>query len=78
MSNNLNKLGGRLVYLELAGLNGNVFNLFAKFSQAARRQGFSREEVQAVLDEARTSDYDHALRVLIANTTSQEPYYEEE
>lgn len=77
MSNSLNKLGGRLVYLVLAGLDGNVFNLFGHFTQAARRQGFTRDQVQAVLNEAKKKDYDYALAVLMANTTSELPDEEE-
>ena len=56
--------------LQLEGLNGNAFNLLAYFRQAARRQGWSSDEVQAVIDEATKADYYHLLATLLNNTES--------
>lgn len=58
------------VKLQLEGLNGNAFNLLAHFRQAARRQGWSSDEVQAVIDEATMADYYHLLATLLDNTES--------
>ena len=58
------------VKLELVGLDGNAFNLMGKFSQAARRQGWSKAEIDEVLKDARSGDYDHLLQVLLVNTRS--------
>lgn len=61
---------GLNVKLELAGLDGNCFILLGEFQKAARRQGFTKEEIQKVIDEAKSSDYDHLLGVLIDNCVS--------
>ena len=58
------------VKLQLEGLNGNAFNLLAHFRQAAWRQGWSSDEVQAVIDEATKADYYHLLATLLDNTES--------
>ena len=55
------------VRLDLAGLDGNAFNLLGKFSKQARREGWSDEEREAVLADAKMGDYDHLLQVLQAH-----------
>ena len=66
------------VKLDLVGLDGNAFFLMGAFSKAAKRQGWSAEEIKAVLDDARSGDYDHLLQVLIAHTEEAEDQCEEE
>lgn len=56
------------VQLDLVGLDGNAFALMGAFQRAARRQGWTPEEIKTVLDECMTGDYDHLLATLIANT----------
>lgn len=52
------------VDLNLVGLNGNAFNLMAAFKQQARREDWSKDEIDAVLDEAKSGDYNHLLTTL--------------
>jgi hypothetical protein len=56
------------VKLNLVGLDGNAFSLMAAFRQAARRQGWTQDEIQQVLDDAMSGDYNHLLRGLIKHT----------
>lgn len=58
----------KTVELDLVGLNSNAFFLMGAFSKAARRQGWNSEEIDLVLDECRSSDYDHLLQTLICHT----------
>ena len=58
----------KTVELDLVGLNSNAFYLMGAFSKAASRQGWSSEEINLVLDECRSSDYDHLLQTLICHT----------
>ena len=60
----------RKVRLELVGLDRNAYSLMGAFKQAARRQGFTAEEIKGVLDECMSGDYDHLLRTLMDNTES--------
>lgn len=60
----------KLVELELVGLDGNAFSLMGAFSKAARRQGTPKEEIDLVLEECMSGDYDNLLRVLMSNTTN--------
>jgi len=56
------------VKLTLVGLDGNAFSLMGAFSKAARRQGWAKDEIEKVLDECQSGDYDHLLQTLMANT----------
>jgi len=56
------------VKLNLVGLDGNAFNLLGHFRRAAQREGWTKDEIDAVLREATRADYDHLLRTLIEHT----------
>lgn len=56
------------VSMNLVGLDGNAFALMGEFQKNARRQGWEREEIEKVLDECISGDYNHLLRVLMAHT----------
>lgn len=54
------------IKLDLTGLNGNAFALMGAFQKQARREGWTPEEIKAVLDEAKSHDYDY-LRFVLSN-----------
>jgi hypothetical protein len=56
------------VILKLEGLDGNAFNLIGTFRLAAKRQGWSQEEISAVCAEATAGNYDHLLQTLVKYT----------
>lgn len=56
------------VKLDLVGLDGNAFNLLGQFQRAARKQGWSQQEIDGVIAQATSSNYDHLLQVLIEHT----------
>ena len=53
------------VKLQLVGLDGNAFSLMGAFQQQARKEKWTQEEINAVLDDCKSSDYDHLLCVLM-------------
>lgn len=53
------------IKLQLVGLDGNAFVLMGAFSRQAKKEGWTREEINAVLDDAKSGDYDNLLRVLM-------------
>lgn len=63
------------ITLELVGLDGNAFSLMGAFSRQARREGWTQDEINTVLDDARSGNYDHLLQVLIAHCESPEQEY---
>jgi len=71
-----NLVNGKMVKLQLVGLDGNAFYLMGAFSQAARRQGWTKEEIDKILTECKSSDYDHLLVTLMNHCEDPEPDYE--
>jgi hypothetical protein len=63
-----NLVEGKTVVLTLVGLDGNAFSLMGAFSQAARQQGWTKNEIDIVLNECMKGDYNHLLRTLIVHT----------
>lgn len=66
------------VKLELVGLNGNAFCLMGAFSAQAKREGWTRDEIDAVLTECKKSDYDHLVSTLAEHCEEPDEDYEDE
>jgi predicted protein tyrosine phosphatase len=64
------------VCMNLVGLDGNAFALMGAFSKEAKRQGWDSDEIQMVIDECKSGDYDHLLFTLIQFT--EEGYMKED
>lgn len=54
------------VKLKLAGLDGNAFLLMGAFAQQARREKWTQPEIDEVLKECRSADYEHLLATLLS------------
>lgn len=67
MTNKLNKT----VKMQLVGLDGNAFGLMGAFRKEARHQGWTQEEIQVVIDECMSGDYNHLLNTLMEYTTEE-------
>jgi len=57
------------VKMKLVGLDGNAFSLMGAFSSNARKQGWSKEEINVVIQECMSGDYNHLLVTLMEHTT---------
>jgi hypothetical protein len=55
------------IRLRLVGLDGNAFFLMGAFARQARKEGWTKAEIDAVLNEAKSRDYDHLLCTLSAH-----------
>ena len=53
------------IKLNLVGLDGNAFALMGAFQRQARKEGWTPDEIDAVLEECREGNYDHLLQTLI-------------
>ena len=60
------------VTIELVGLDGNAFSVMSAWSRAARKQGWTKEEIDTVLGEAKSGDYDNLLSVIIEHSEDPE------
>ena len=55
------------VRLTLVGLDGNAFALLGAFRRAARKQGWTDEEISAVSEKAKSGDYNNLVATLAEN-----------
>lgn len=55
------------VKMSLVGRDGNAFSIMAAFQSNARKQGWSQEEIDAVILEATSGDYNHLLQTIMRN-----------
>lgn len=60
------------VKLTLVGLDGNAFSILGAFQRAAKRQGWTREEISEVRKEAMSGDYDHLLCTIMDHCDDEE------
>jgi len=71
-----------LVELQLVGLDGNAFSLIGAFKSAAKEQGTPKAEIDAVIAECTSGDYNHLLYTLTENTfdpfEDEDEYYDDE
>lgn len=56
------------VKLQLVGLDGNAFYIMGTWKNAARRQGWNHEEIELVLNDAMSGDYNHLLQTIVKYT----------
>lgn len=64
----MKKIVNKTVTLNLVGLDSNAFVLLGHFSKAAREQGWSQQEIDLVLEQCQSEDYNHLLQVLALHT----------
>jgi hypothetical protein len=59
------QLVNKKVKLNLVGIDGNAFSIMGAFKAKARREKWTHEEIDAVLKEAMSGDYDHLLATIM-------------
>ena len=60
------------VKMNLVGLDGNAFVLMGVFSRNAKRQGWTKEEIDVVLQKCMSGDYNNLLSTLMDNTEEED------
>ena len=51
--------------LELTGLDGNAFSILGRARIAAKDDGWPKEDIEAVMNEATSGDYDHLFQTIM-------------
>jgi len=54
----------KTVELKLVGLDGNAYSLMGAFQTQARREGWTKDEINEVLNDCMSSDYNHLVATL--------------
>ncbi len=66
-------LVNKKVQLNLVGVDGNAFVIMATFSQQAKKEGWTKQEIALVLEEAQSKDYNHLLLTILNHCNDDEP-----
>lgn len=53
------------IKLDLVGLDSNAFSLMGAFSRQARKEGWTKEEIETVITKCQSGDYDTLLCTLM-------------
>lgn len=61
----MKKVIDKTVNLDLVGVDGNAFMIMGVFQRQARREGWTDDEINAVLSEAKSDDYNHLLATIM-------------
>jgi hypothetical protein len=54
------------INLILVGIDGNAYSIMGAFQKQARKEGWKKEEIESVLNEAMSSDYNHLLQTIMS------------
>jgi len=57
------------ITMKLVGLDGNAFSVMGAFSRQAKREGWEQKEIDLVLNEAMSGDYNHLLATIMEHCT---------
>lgn len=71
----MKKVIDKTVNLNLIGVNGNAFMIMGVFRKQAKKEGWTPEEIEDVMTEAKSGDYNHLLATIENHC---EPINEEE
>lgn len=53
------------VQFDIANCDGNAFALIGGWKRAARREGWSEDDIKGVIVEATSGDYDHLVQTIM-------------
>lgn len=54
----------KTVNLDLTTIDSNIFAIMGAFSRQARREKWTQQEIDTVLEEAKSGDYNHAIATI--------------
>lgn len=57
----MKKIVNKTVNLDLIGKDGNAFMIMGLFGSQAKKEGWTKDEIDAVIKEAKSKDYNHLL-----------------
>jgi hypothetical protein len=66
----------KTVNLNLVGVDGNAFSVMGAFSKQAKKEKWSKEEIDTVLQEAMSGDYNHLLTTISNHCSTDESSFE--
>lgn len=69
----MKKVIDKTVNLDLVGNNGNAYVILGLFARAAKKEGWLKTEIDTVVKEAISGDYDHLLATVLNHCEAKGP-----
>lgn len=60
------------VKMKLVGEDGNAYAILGRFKLAAKRQGWTDDQIKTVLDKAMSGDYNNLVATIASHIEEQE------
>ncbi|QTD36411.1 hypothetical protein JL193_09585 [Polaribacter batillariae] len=60
----MKKVIEKTVNLNLIGVDGNAFVIMGVFRRQAKKEGWTPEEIELVMEDAKSGDYNHLLATI--------------
>ncbi len=73
----MKKVIDKTVNLNLIGVNGNAFMIMGVFQRQAKREGWTQEEIDTVITEAKSGDYNHLLATIENHCEPKDESYDD-
>lgn len=75
----MQKIVNKTIKLDLIGIDGNAHAIIAVFKRQALREGWTSDEVEQVLTEAKSFNYDHLLATILNHCeVEDEPFIDDD
>lgn len=63
---------------DLTSVDGNAFSLLGSWSHKAKSSGFTKEEIDGVLVQAKSGDYNNLVKVLALYSENDDDFWEDD
>ena len=73
----MKKVIDKTVNLDLVGVDGNVFMIMGVFRRQAEKEDWTQEEIDAVLTEAKSRDYNYLLATIENHCESKDDSHDD-
>ena len=54
-------------FLQLTEMDGNAFSILGRAQKAARKEGWSKEQIDSFMEDATSGDYDNLIQTVMTH-----------
>jgi len=73
----MKKVIEKTVNFDLVGVNGNAFMIMGVFGRQAKKEGWTKKEIELVLTEAKSRDYNYLLATIENHCEPKDESYDD-
>ena len=65
-NNVMERLVNKMVPTSLVGVDSNAFSIMGHFQKEARKSGWTKQEIDLIINEATSGGYDHLVTTIVS------------